>query len=72
MIWLSIALFAISLGIVTWMSRLIDSYDDRTGRRPGACRDGYGSNVSYTWRNVVATAGFVLALGSLFVSMWRY
>jgi len=54
--------FIMGLGILSYMDHEIDCYDDRTGRRPGACRDAYGSNVSYTWRNVAATVGFLMAL----------
>jgi hypothetical protein len=46
------------------MSHSIDCHDDRAGQRPGACADGYGSNVSYTWRNVLATFGFLSALAA--------
>ena len=51
------------------MGSLIDTHDDATGRRPGASRDGYGSDVSYTWRNALATIGFLMVLLSPFAML---
>jgi hypothetical protein len=62
--WWVIFQFALGMGLCCWMSHSIDCHDDRAGRRPGACADGYGSNVSYTWRNVLATLGFLSALAA--------
>lgn len=46
------------------MGSLIDSHDDATGRRPG----GYGSDISFTWRNVLAGVGFLMVLLSPFAA----
>lgn len=54
---LTIAQFIVGMVMCCWMSKLIDNYDDYTGRRLGASVDGYGSNISYTWRNFVASIG---------------
>ena len=58
---IAIAQFLAGTTLASWMTLAIDSYDDHTGTRLGASYDGYGANVSYTWRNVLATLGFLMA-----------
>ena len=56
---------AVGLLLASIMGYLIDSHDDATGRRPG----GYGSDISFTWRNVLAGIGFLMALFSPFAAL---
>jgi hypothetical protein len=61
-----VAQVIIGISLACGMQIAIDRLDDVSGRRPGAARDGYGSDISFGWRNVIAGLGFLMVLTSPF------